>query len=624
MAFGVSKDVIEEIRARCDIVELIGTFVQLKRSGANTYKGLCPFHREKTPSFHVDAGRHTNHCFGCGKGGDVFRFFMEKENVGFPDALHMLAARVGVVIPESGDGGDPAEGKRRAGARERLYRINDDFCKFFHASLLRDPSGPAVQYLLRRGIPAEVAERFKIGYCPDEWTACLEYGRSLGYSDEELVRSGIIRRKEETGRCFDHFKGRLTFAIENEQGRVVGFSARSLEANPMGGKYINTPETPVFKKGNLLYALPLARRAMSERNLAILCEGQLDTIAFHRAGFECAVAPQGTAFTESQARILKRYAARICLAFDSDAAGQKAVLRAVELLLPLSVEIRAIRIPGGKDPDELFRNGGAEAVAAAVEGAVPWLDVLCESLPSRYDMTTPVGVGRAAAEVAGYLEKVTSQVELELYVREAAAKLNVSEESLFAVLKQTRMRDRRIAELRGAAQVEGRAAAPAGEGGTPQAVATPAVRRRTEPALLTMLELAVNYETAARYLAELLEPEELSSGTPVEKAINLAIAAAMNGEHGSLDSQLADLLLEEPSSEVSAALVGSKPYADVEKAVLDSVAALRAARRRNRLGELTRELRSGGPPERRMEILKELQQLSSPAPAAVSRPDDAG
>ena len=384
MGFGVSKDVIEEIRSRCDIVDLIGSFVPLKRSGTNTYKGLCPFHQEKTPSFHVDASRQMYHCFGCGKGGDVFRFYMDKENVGFSDALHMLASRVGVVIPEnSGENSDPAEGRRRADARERLYRVNEDFCCFFERTLLGNPDSPPTQYLIKRGIPRDVAEKFRIGAAPDAWTACLEYGLSLGYTEEELVASGIVRRKEETGRLFDHFKGRLTFAITNEQGRVVGFSARPLEAKPPAGKYINTPESPVFKKGNLLYALPLARKMMVEKNMAILCEGQLDTIAFHRAGFECAVAPQGTGFTEGQARILKRYANRIFLAFDADSAGQKAILRAVELLLPLSMEIKVIRIPGGKDPDELFRNGGPDAVAAAVDDAIPWLDVLAASPPPR-------------------------------------------------------------------------------------------------------------------------------------------------------------------------------------------------------------------------------------------------
>ncbi len=600
MAFGVSKEIIEDIRSRCDIVELIGMFVQLRRAGTNTYKGLCPFHQEKTPSFHVDAARQTFHCFGCGKGGDVFRFFMEKENVGFVDALHMLASRVGVVIPENAPGGDPGEGRRRAGERERLFQVNEAFAEFFHRVLVSNPASPAALYLQKRGIPPEVAEKFRIGACPDDWTACLNYGRSIGFTDAELVNSGIVSRKAETGRCYDHFKGRLTFTIENEQGRAVGFSARALEATPAGGKYINTTETPIFKKGNLLYALPLARRMMSEKNMAIICEGQLDTIAFHRAGFACAVAPQGTSFTENQGRILRRYAGRIFLALDSDAAGQKAIRRDLEILLPMSFDIRVIRIPGGKDPDELFRNGGAEAVQQAVAGAVSWLQVLCDSLPERYDMSSPAGRGQAAAEVAEFLGKVTNQVELELYVREAATALGVSEDAFWAELRQVRRK------LRGEEERRSRFAGQEQEAKPP----VRPVEERYPSALLTLLALAVNYEEAARQIAELLPPEELSGKSPPERAINLAVNAALNGEFDQAGSAISDMLLEHPSPAVSRLLVGDHQYADVSRAVLDSVRELRRIRREEKRRTLTLRLRQAATAEERTAILGQLVELN--------------
>ena len=600
MAFGVSKEIIEDIRSRCDIVELIGMFVQLRRAGTNTYKGLCPFHQEKTPSFHVDAARQTFHCFGCGKGGDVFRFFMEKENVGFVDALHMLASRVGVVIPENDPGGDPGEGRRRAGERERLFQVNEAFAEFFHRVLVSNPASPAALYLQKRGIPPEVAEKFRIGACPDDWTACLNYGRSIGFTDAELVNSGIVSRKAETGRCYDHFKGRLTFTIENEQGRAVGFSARALEATPAGGKYINTTETPIFKKGNLLYALPLARRMMSEKNMAIICEGQLDTIAFHRAGFACAVAPQGTSFTENQGRILRRYAGRIFLALDSDAAGQKAIRRDLEILLPMSFDIRVIRIPGGKDPDELFRNGGAEAVQQAVAGAVSWLQVLCDSLPERYDMSSPAGRGQAAAEVAEFLGKVTNQVELELYVREAATALGVSEDAFWAELRQVRRK------LRGEEERRSRFAGQEQEAEPP----VRPVEERYPSALPTLLALAVNYEEAARQIAELLPPEELSGESPPERAINLAVNAALNGEFDQAGSAISDMLLEHPSPAVSRLLVGDHQYADVSRAVLDSVRELRRIRREEKRRTLTLRLRQAATAEERTAILGQLVELN--------------
>lgn len=600
MGFGISKDVIEEIRSRCDIVELIGSFIPLKRAGSSTYKGLCPFHQEKTPSFHVDASRQMYHCFGCGKGGDVFRFYMDKENVGFFDALHMLASRVGVVIPEdSGGNPDPSEARRRAGVRERLYRINEDFCCFFERTLLENPESAPTRYLIQRGIPREVAEKFRIGAAPDRWSACLEYGLSLGYTEKELVDSGIVRRKEETGRLFDHFKGRLIFAITNEQGRVVGFSARSLEAKPLSGKYINTPETPVFKKGNLLYALPLARKMMGEKDMAILCEGQFDTIAFHRAGFECAVAPQGTGFTEGQARLLKRYANRIFLAFDADSAGQKAVFSAIELLLPLSMEIKVIHIPGGKDPDELFRNGGADAVAAAVDDAVPWLDVLLSSLPARYDMNSPSGRGRAAGEVAGYLLKVANQVELELYLRKAAAALDVSEAAFWSELHRQRTRSHR---QDGSLLVR----EPVQSVARPENIAEPP---GLSSALLTLLELVISSEDAARRLSELCSPEELGSEDTIGRALNTVIEAVQNGVHANAASLLGEMLIESPDPALSRVLVEHREFTDPEKALADSVAQLRRARRNKLRSEFLTMLRGTSDPTEKMAILKQISEL---------------
>ncbi len=605
MAFGVSKDVIEEIRTRCDIVDLVGSFVPLKRAGTNNYKGLCPFHQEKTPSFHVDAARQMFYCFGCGKGGDVFRFFMDRENVGFSDALHMLASRVGVVIPENTSSLDPAEGRRRADLRERLYRINEDFCCFFERTLLLHPNSPPTQYLIQRGIPRDVAEKFRLGAAPDEWSACLEYGRSLGYSDDDLVESGIVRRKEETGRLFDHFKGRLTFAITNEQGRVVGFSARSLEAKPVAAKYINTPETPIFKKGNLLYALPLARKMMTDKNMAILCEGQLDSIAFHRAGFECAVAPQGTSFAEDQARILKRYANRIFLAFDADAAGQKAILRAAKILLPLSMEIRVIRIPGGKDPDELFRNGGAGAVTEVVENAVSWLDVLIASLPERHNLDAPAGRGHAAAEVAGYLLQISSQVELELYIQKAAAGLRISEDAFYAELRRVQAGMRQVDyQAAPSPRQESRRMADGGR----QEMVSP-LTQGLSSALLTLLALSLNSEDVARRLSGLCSPEELGHEEPVGRALNTVIEAALNGEHARSEAILADLLLETPDPDVNRVMFEHREFADPEKALEDSVAQLRRLRSRESRGELMARLRETADPAEKMKLLQQITEL---------------
>lgn len=589
----IPQSVIEDIRSRCDIADVVGSFVQLKRAGSTSFKGLCPFHNEKTPSFVVDTARQSYHCFGCGKGGNVFGFLMEKEGMTFPDAVHALASRVGVIIPEDASDGDTEGARQRAGAKERLYKLNEAVSEFFCRNLREHPDSEAAQYLRRRGIPADVAAKFRIGAAPDSWDAAQRFCRSKGFTDEEGVTAGVLHRSE-SGRVFDQFRNRLVFSIFNEAGRGVGFSARSLEPKPQDGrKYVNTPETPVFRKGALLYALPLAREAMSKRNLAILCEGQLDVIAFHRAGFECAVAPLGTAFTPDQARVLKRYTNHIALAFDSDSAGQKAVLRAAEILLPLSIELKVIRIPGGKDPDELFASGGAAAVAAAVDGAVPWLKVVIDALAGKFDLGAPVGKGEAAAFICGFLKLVDNRVELESYVREAAAYLQVSEEAIYSELAALRRRGQRIGDI------PTRHAAPAPE----QPV------RSYSPAILTLLELAINSEEAARRIGELLEPDDLELGDPVMEAISRCTLAAGMGEHAEAVRKLSELLEQRSSPELSQALVSHAEYADIERAVADSVNELRAAKRQALRKELIEKLRNSGDEEERRKLLAEIQKL---------------
>jgi DNA primase len=336
--------------------------------------------------------------------------------------------------------------------------------------------------------------------------------------------------------------------------------------------------------------------------MAILCEGQLDTIAFHRAGFECAVAPLGTAFTPEQARILKRYTNRIALAFDADGAGQKAVLRAAEILLPLSMELRVIRIPGGKDPDELFAAGGAEAVAAAVDSSVSWLDVVIDSLDRKFRMDTPVGRGEAATFIANFLALVESRVELEHYVRQSASALRVSEEAVYAELSRLRRREMRRDAFRGNLQPENHGSAGAIVQSVPQ--------EDVSPALSTLLSLAINYEDAARLMGEILPPEDIPENGVVSKAINCAINAALNGEFADLSRQLGEILLETPSPAVSAAMVEHTEYIDPERAVRDSIAELQRTKRTASRSELMQKLKNASSDAEKSAILLEIQKLN--------------
>ncbi|MBR7130469.1 MAG: DNA primase [Lentisphaeria bacterium] len=599
MSLDLNKEVIEEIRQRCDIADVIsGCGVQLKRSGASTFKGLCPFHQEKTPSFHVDITRQTFHCFGCGKGGDVFRFFMDKENLDFINAAQILAARANVLIPEKNDGHRESPGKRSE--RERMFAINAEFSNFFCRYLRDNPNSPAAIYLAKRNIPRDVADKFRIGAVPDSWTACKEYGLSRGFTEADMITAGILRRKEDTGRVYDQFKGRLTFTIENEQGKPVGFSARSLEPKPLDGrKYLNTPETPVFHKGHLLYALPQARQGINKFKYAILCEGQLDAIAFHRAGFECAIAPLGTAFTPDQAKIIRRYTSNIILAFDADGAGRKAVLRAAEILLPLSVDLKVLQIPGGKDPDELFANGGEHAVADALHNnTVSWLTILQETLPEKFDLSSPVGRSQAAAFVASFLKLLNNQVELEVYTREAAKMLDISENAMKIELSDAR-RDNQF-----------RSAAAA----VPPSAKTVDKKAKSvaNAALITLLELAIADPDTGRLLSEVL-PLEYIPDDAVGKALNMAINAALNEEHDSLHSELSNLLIEFPSPEVSRviSLPTEFQHDAKKKALQDAIGELFSANRRKSEQELLAKLRIAASQEEKMKILMELQSIQS-------------
>ena len=598
MNLDLNKDVIEEIRSRSDIVEVISAFgVQLKRSGSSSFKGLCPFHQEKTPSFHVDTARQSYHCFGCGKGGDVFRFFMDKENVDFVNAVQILASRCGVIIPEKEYSGAQ---RQVQGERERLLAVNAEFSKFFCRLLAENPRSPAADYLRNRGITSDVIQKFKIGMAPDGWTTGLEYGKRLGFTEKELITAGVARQKEDTGRVYDQFRDRITFTIENEQGRPVGFSARTLEAKPADGrKYVNTPDTPVFHKGRLLYALPQARQGIGKLKKAILCEGQLDAIAFHRAGIDCAVAPLGTAFTEDQARMIRRYSNNILLSFDADSAGQKAVLRAAEILLPFSVDMRVIRIPGGKDPDEIYSKNGAQALETLVNEAIPWLDILQDILPERFQLSSPVGRADAAAFIAGYLKLVTNQVELEVYMDKVASMLEVSVSAVKSAVDQAIKNANRPRPAVESAPVT--VAAP-----------EPVKLDPARVALLVLLELAMNSADCARKIAMDIENIELVEADPVVKALNVVINCALNEEMEEIPGELNRLLIASPCPEISALMVKNSHFSAPTRAVTEAVAELKRVRQQNRQQELLALLRGENDAEKRLKLLMEISKLNNP------------
>jgi DNA primase len=377
---------VDEVKARLDIVEVVGTYVRLQKAG-RSFKGLCPFHTEKTPSFVVNPDRQSWHCFGsCGTGGDVISFIARKENMDFVSALRLLADRAGVELR--------SDGPRREQVKS-LQDANEAAALFFHNQLKTAPA--AIRYVEERGLDAAAVSDFLLGYAPSGWDALRTHLTSRGFSEQLLVEAGLLVESDRGG--YDRFRNRLMFPIRDDRGRVVGFGGRVLPGEPAGfdgPKYMNTPQSPIFDKGSLLYALDRARDAMRQTGTAVIVEGYMDVIAAHQHGFRNVVASMGTSLTERQAALLQRQASRVVLAMDSDEAGSAANLRGVQVVASAAsrgsdrtrrqpLDIRVLALPTGKDPDELIRADPA-AWPLAVESAKPVLEHLYESLRKEHDI----------------------------------------------------------------------------------------------------------------------------------------------------------------------------------------------------------------------------------------------
>jgi len=440
----IPDDVLDQIRLRADIVDVVQSYVPTLKKTGLTWKACCPFHHEKTPSFNVNPDRQIFKCFGCGKGGDVFKFVMELENLDFTAAAEHLAHKYGIIIPETpthrGPGGarrESFDGQIEYGTRERLCTLHEKLAVFYRRYLLENPDGPVATYFRTRGIPNDVADKFCIGASPDSWDAAIQFAHKEGFIDDELRASGLVSSKDENqAHIYDRFRNRLMFPIWNESGRIVGFSARSVEADPQGWKYVNTPDSPIFHKGRLLYALNFARTAIPKAGAVVLCEGQLDAIAMHRAGVAHAVAPQGTAFTPDQATILKRHTSTAILATDNDNAGREAVFKDAAILLPLGFNVKVVRYPGAKDADETLSKFGTDALAGAVNDAADFFQFALEQAMSRVDSSTPAGRAAAANDVIYWMIQLENEVTREFYYDWLAKQLNVPLESIVKVAER--------------------------------------------------------------------------------------------------------------------------------------------------------------------------------------------
>ncbi len=415
----LASHVREQIRAANDIVEVIGGYIPLRRSGAS-FVALCPFHREKTPSFHVSPARQAYHCFGCQKGGDVFRFVQEYENISFNEAAKRLADRAGIRIEFE----DAPAHREEDAIRERLRELHEQITRRWQQALESDAAGqPARDYVAKRGLSADIVKQFRLGYAPDAWDDTVNWARSRGLDLRLVEQAGLIipRNPDDPSRgYYDRFRGRLMFPISDEQGRVIAFSGRILRADQNTAKYVNSPETAIFSKSRALYGLDKARRPMLETGSALICEGQIDLIACHSAGVRNVVAPQGTALTSEHLRILRRYAQEVILCFDADNAGQRAAARVLDDLLGSGLTIRVMTLPAPHDPDSYIRTHGAEAFRQLVAGARDFFEFYLDHLARRENLATDRGRLAVIEGMATAVGRTGSDVLLDRYAQRTA------------------------------------------------------------------------------------------------------------------------------------------------------------------------------------------------------------
>ena len=442
MAGTLSPTTRERIRAASDIVDIIGSYLPLKKAGAN-FVALCPFHKEKTPSFNVNPHKQIFHCFGCHKGGDVFTFVKDYENIGFMDAIRRLAERA--KIPLEFDQ-TPGEQQSRH-IKDQLLEIHEQITQRWQNALLNEASGQiARDYLTKRGVSPEAVKLFRLGYAPDAWDDTVNWAKSKSHELAIVEKAGLIIHKSETRdprpetpdarpetrNYYDRFRGRLMFPICDEQGRVIGFSGRVLSGDEKTAKYVNSPETPIFTKSRVFFGLDKSKRALLDAGFAVVCEGQLDLIACFMGGVQNIVAPQGTAFTADHARIIKRYVDEVVLCFDSDEAGQNAAVRSLDHLLASGLAVRVAVVPAPHDPDSFIKANGGEAFRQLVENAEGFFDYYLNRLCKLDDANSDKGRNAILRGMAEAVHKTGNAVLIDTYAQKTALRLGVSPEAVRA------------------------------------------------------------------------------------------------------------------------------------------------------------------------------------------------
>lgn len=419
----IAREIIQSVKDRSDIVDLIGSYVTLKRAGSN-YSGLCPFHSEKTPSFTVFPDTQSFFCFGCEAGGDAFTFIMRAENLEYPDAIEFLAKRAGIDLPEDTD----TDASPKGMSRKRVYEMNLAAARFFRSCLFDPVIGePGMRYLREvRGLSVDFIKHFGIGFAPNDFAALLPVLRAQGYTEAEM-KEGFLCGISQNGHAYDYFRNRVMFPVIDTAGHIVAFSGRDIGGDSKA-KYLNSSDTPGFQKRRNLFALNFAKNYCSEQ--LILCEGNMDVVSLHAAGFQNAVASLGTALTDEQARIMAKYTKQVVIAYDADEAGQRAAHRAMGIFAKVGLDVRVLRMTGAKDPDEYIKKYGADAFARLLKQSSTGFEFKLQTVLAGHDISIPDEKIKAANELCGIISAVYSSAEREVYIQTVSDKLALPVDSL--------------------------------------------------------------------------------------------------------------------------------------------------------------------------------------------------
>lgn len=428
----IPESFIEELRYRCDMEQIVSSYTHLKRAG-RTLKGLCPFHSEKTPSFVVYPENNSFYCFGCAAGGDIITFIKMAEHLEYVEAVRFLAEKVGMTVP------DDVREDSAAKLRTRLLELNRESARFFYSNLISPQGTAGLQYLRERGLSDRTIRRFGLGYAPDSWDKLKNHLLQKGFSEQEMLAAAVIRQNDRGG-SYDQFRNRVMFPIIDLRGAVIGFGGRNLgDQKP---KYLNSSDTPVFKKSRGLFAMNIAKATKEQR--LILCEGYMDAIAIHQAGFDNAVATLGTALTSEQARLISQYVPEVVLSYDSDEAGRKATDRAERLLSEVGLRIKVLNIPNAKDPDEFIKRFGAQRFKQLVEGSANSTEYAIELLKKRFPPDTDDGKVNFINEFCNIMAKLENHIEAEIYTRRIESEMGLTQGLILEKVDKLREKKQRV------------------------------------------------------------------------------------------------------------------------------------------------------------------------------------